>query len=85
MSQLSDTVLKTATVFLGPAANVLLERQTKGHMNGLAFVDIKPEHLPDFLYWLNVSASLIIKEKSQLLISKLESELNVKAANRPSH
>ena len=60
MSEISAKVLQIATSYLGPASKTFLERQTKGHMGGLAFDDITKQHLPDLAKWVKVSAALVI-------------------------
>jgi hypothetical protein len=77
MNDISDKIIKISVQYLGPAAVVLLERQTKFHMDGLEFKDIKQEHLPKLFYWVKVSSALVIKEKSEALVSDLMKEFNV--------
>jgi hypothetical protein len=60
MSALSDQVLQISISYLGPAARKFLERQTNSHMDGLAFDDIKPEHLPQLSWWIHASSKLVI-------------------------
>ncbi|WOF16666.1 hypothetical protein F1737_08170 [Methanoplanus sp. FWC-SCC4] len=73
MSLISDKVLKEVTFYLGPAAERFLERQTKYHMDGLAFKDIERKHLKDLAYWLKVSGGLIIdKGKAEEMARKVE-------------
>lgn len=60
MSQLSEQVLAISVNYLGPAAKKFLERQTASHMDGLAFDDIKPEHLPQLSWWIHASSKLVI-------------------------
>jgi len=73
MSLISEKVLKEVTFYLGPAAERFLERQTKSHMNGLAFNDLERKHLKDLAYWLNVSGGLVIgKEKAAEMAAKIE-------------
>jgi len=72
MSQLSEKVLATSVQYLGPAARMFLERQTKYHLDGLAFDDLQPAHLPVLAKWVNISAGLIIdKTKAQELSEKI--------------
>lgn len=60
MSALSDKVLGIAVGYLGPAAQMFLERQTSAHINGLAFTDLQAEHLAQLAEWTEISAGLII-------------------------
>jgi hypothetical protein len=72
MSDLSDKILALATLYLGPAAKVFLERQTRSHMNGLAYADLKKENLPEFSKWVFISASLLIEQdKARELSEKI--------------
>ncbi|RXE56439.1 hypothetical protein ABH15_10195 [Methanoculleus taiwanensis] len=72
MSQLSDEVLKVSLQYLGPAAERFLERQTKSHLNGLAFTDLQKSHIPDLATWVRTSASLIIdKKKAEELATRI--------------
>ena len=60
MSALSEQVTTIALGYLGPAARVFLERQTKSHLNGLPFSDLERKHLPELQKWVLISASLLI-------------------------
>jgi hypothetical protein len=60
MSALSDKVVTLSITYLGPAAKVFLERQTKAHMNGLAFDALDRQHLPELSKWIFISGKLII-------------------------
>lgn len=72
MSQISEKVLATSIQYLGPAAKMFLERQTKYHLDGLAFDDLQPAHLPELAKWVNTSAGLIIdKTRAQELSEKI--------------
>lgn len=72
MSQLSEKVLTTSVLYLGPAARMFLERQTKYHLNGLAFDDLQLTHLPELARWVNISAGLIIdKVRAKELSEKI--------------
>ena len=72
MSVLSEKVLQAAIVYLGPAAKTFLERQTKHHMNGLAFDSLDKPHMPELIKWVKVSAGLIIgKDKAEELANKI--------------
>jgi hypothetical protein len=72
MSQLSDRVLKEVTVYLGPATKTFLERQTKSHMNGLAFDDVSSANIPELAKWVETSAGLLIgKDQSKEIADKI--------------
>lgn len=74
MSVLSEKVLKETTVYLGPASKMFLERQTKGHMNGLTFDQLEPKHLVELGKWIEISAGLLIpKEKAKELADRIKS------------
>lgn len=65
MSQLSDEITRHSTIYLGPAAKLFLERQTKFHMNGLSLEQLSKQHLPELAKWVQLSAGLLIgKEKA---------------------
>lgn len=81
MSETSEKVLLLTKNYLGPASNTFLERQTKSHLKGLAFGDLKNEDLPELLKWLNVSAGLIIGAKSEDLVKRIEIIFHVKRAS----
>ncbi|WFN33487.1 hypothetical protein L1S32_06395 [Methanogenium sp. S4BF] len=73
MSLISDRVLKEVTFYLGPAAERFLERQTKSHLDGLAFTSLERKHLKDLAYWLRVSGGLVIgKDKAEEMALKVE-------------
>jgi hypothetical protein len=72
MSQLSQQVLDVTVQYLGPAAERFLERQTKAHMNGLPFTDLKSSDIPTLTTWVRTSASLIVdKKKADELAEKI--------------
>lgn len=60
MSDLSEKALALSVEYLGPAARVFLERQTKWHLDGLAFDDLEPKHLPELAKWVAISAALVV-------------------------
>lgn len=72
MSALSDKALALSVEYLGPAANVFLERQTKWHIDGLAFADLQPQHIPELAKWVGISAALVIEPaKAKELAGKI--------------
>lgn len=72
MSELSDKVLNVTKEYLGPAAEIFLNRQTKKHMQGLDFRNLEREHLLEFTKWVGLSAGLLIgKEKAKELCKKI--------------
>lgn len=72
MSQLSEQVLDVAVQYLGPAAERFLERQTKAHMNGLPFADLKRSDIPALTSWVKTSAALIVdKRKADELAERI--------------
>jgi hypothetical protein len=72
MTDLSDKVLKLTTVYIGPASQKFLERQTVSHMNGLAFNALGKQHLPELSKWVNLSAGLLINPaKAKELADKI--------------
>lgn len=78
MNELSEKILNITQIYLGPASEYFLKRQATGHMNGLDFEKIKPEHLPSFFKWIHISSRLVIKGKADELLNALTSALNVK-------
>jgi hypothetical protein len=51
---------------------MFLERQTRYHLDGLAFDDLQPAHLPDLAKWVNTPAGLIIdKTRAQELSEQI--------------
>jgi hypothetical protein len=82
MNALADRILKTTTMYLGPAAGVFLERQAKGHLGGLVFGDVREEHLPKLLYWIKASGELLIQDKAGVLVGQLMRELKVAQLQR---
>lgn len=72
MSILSEKVLKLTVEYIGPSAERFLERQTSVHLNGLAFKDLAPSHLPELCKWVNTSGGLLVgKEKAAELAGKI--------------
>jgi hypothetical protein len=72
MNDLSDKITTEAIQYLGPAARVFLERQTKKHMNGLAFSSIEKKHCTELAKWVYfASAVLIDKDKAKELSVKI--------------
>lgn len=65
MTELATQVTAIAVNYMGPAAHVFLQRQTKMHMDGLMFADLERKHLANLQYWVRISAGLLIdKEKA---------------------
>ena len=72
MNDLSQKILSLSINYLGPAAKIFLERQTKMHMNGLSLEALDKKHLPELSHWVNISAGLIIdQEKAKDLANKI--------------
>jgi hypothetical protein len=72
MTEISDTVLKLTTPYIGPASQKFLERQTISHMNGLQFNALEKKHIPELAKWVKVSAGLLIAPaKAQDLSNKI--------------
>ncbi|HOW03564.1 hypothetical protein [Methanospirillum hungatei] len=63
MSDISEKVLAITIQVLGPASRRFLERQTKFHLDGLEFDDLKKEHIPELAKWVGISAQLVVDEK----------------------
>ena len=61
MSDLSEKALALSVPYLGPAARIFLERQTKWHLDGLGFDALEPRHLPDLAKWVNISGALVVE------------------------
>jgi hypothetical protein len=78
MSELSEKVLLATKRYLGPATQTFLERQTKSHMKGLAFNDIKEENLAELFKWVHASSKLILADKADQLLKSLETLFHVK-------
>lgn len=60
MSDLSERALAVSVEYLGPAARVFLERQTKWHLDGLAFDALEQKHLPELAKWVAISGALVV-------------------------
>ena len=60
MSALSEKALEISVMYLGPAAKVFMERQTKFHLDGLAFDSLEPQHVAALAKWVNISGALVI-------------------------
>jgi hypothetical protein len=72
MSQLSESVLKETTVYLGPASKKFLERQTQAHLNSLQFDNLEKQHIDELAKWVGISAGLLIgKDKAEDLVKKI--------------
>lgn len=82
MNTISEKVLRLTTNYLGPASQRFLERQTRSHMHGLDFAEIKEEHLPELFKWIELSARLIINDKAEEMVKKMEALFNVKRTER---
>lgn len=70
MSDISEKVLAITVQVLGPASRRFLERQTKFHLDGLEFDDLKKEHIPELAKWVGISAQLIIDEKKAAMLAE---------------
>jgi hypothetical protein len=73
VSALSDKALALSVEVLGPAARVFLERQTKWHMDGLAFDALEQKHVADLAKWVAISGALVVDPaKAKELSAKIE-------------
>ena len=63
-------VLAVATEFLGPAAITLLERQTKFHMNGLAFEDLSSGQCDELANWVGIASAMFIEQDQAALLAE---------------
>lgn len=73
MSDISEKVLKITIDYIGPSSKAFLERQTRSHLGGLEFNDLKKEHLPELAKWVNTSAGLLLnKDKAAQLSEKIK-------------
>jgi hypothetical protein len=61
MTDLSNKILQLTTLYIGPAAEKFLQRQTTSHMGGLNFSELEIKHLPELAKWVEISAGLFIK------------------------
>jgi hypothetical protein len=72
VSDLSEQALALSIQYLGPAAKVFLERQTKWHMDGLAFDAIEKKHLAELAKWVGISGALVVEpERAKELAGKI--------------
>jgi hypothetical protein len=72
MTETAQRVLEIAIKYLGPGAEKFLDRQTKGHMDDLAFELIEPFHLEKLSFWIGVSAKLMLdKNKASEFAKKV--------------
>ena len=72
MNTLSEKVVVMSTTYLGPAAKVFLERQTRAHMNSLPLEMLEKQHLPELAKWVRISAALLIEPaKAKELADKI--------------
>jgi len=72
MTETAQKVLEISVKYLGPAAEKFLDRQTKGHMDDLAFELIEPFHLEKLSFWIGVSAKLMLdKDKASEFAKKV--------------
>ena len=62
MTTTSENILAVATEYLGPAAITLLERQTRFHMNGLAFQDIGAAQCEELAKWVGIASAMFIEQ-----------------------
>ena len=72
MSTLSEKAVAVSATYLGPAAKVFLERQTRAHMGGLPFDQLEKQHLLELARWVQISAGLVIEPaKAKELAEKI--------------
>lgn len=84
MNELSEKVLQFTTIYLGPASQRFLERQTRSHMKGLEFKELKDEHLPVLFKWMELSSRLLIDDKAEDMVTRMELLFHVKRAEKVS-
>jgi hypothetical protein len=72
MNDLSEEITTEAIQYLGPAARIFLDRQTKKHMDGIAFGSIEKKHCPELAKWVYFASALLIdKNKAKELSVKI--------------
>jgi hypothetical protein len=77
MTVTSNAILEIATGYLGPAAITLLERQTKFHMNGLAFHDLEPFQCAELGKWVGIASAMFIEQDLAAELAEKIQELGV--------
>jgi hypothetical protein len=72
VSALSEKALAISVEYLGPAAKVFLERQTKYHLDGLPFDALEQKHVADLAKWVAISGALVVEPaKAKELAGKI--------------
>jgi hypothetical protein len=65
MTELAKKITSVAVKYLGLAAPVFLEQQTKMHLGDIQFETVEREPLHSLQYWVRISAGILIgKEKA---------------------
>lgn len=75
MTDLAQKVLSVSTAYLGPAAKMFLARQTKYHLHGLDYEQLRKEHLSELSRWIFISGSLVIEKDKARELSQLVAKL----------
>jgi hypothetical protein len=73
MNSLQGKVLSVTVKFLGPAAGIFLDFQTRHYLKNKSFEEITNTDMPELIRWLKPSACLFIgKEKTDSMIGELK-------------
>lgn len=83
MATLAEKLVRVSTLYLGPAARVFLERQARLHLGRSDLDALTRDELPSLLYWISRAGRLIIRERADLLVRQLVSDLGVAALAVP--
>lgn len=73
-----EALVRVAAIFLGPAARVFLEMQTKARLSLQSLSELRRDHLPDLAEHLNEVVRPILKGKVDLFINRIKQVFHIR-------
>ncbi len=77
---IGERLVGEATMFLGPAARVLIDKGTKSHLKMTGLEALRREHLPGLFTWIRTTVTPILQNKAAALMTRLENAFRSKGA-----
>ncbi len=78
---IGGTLVRIATVFLGPAAQIFMERQAQLHVKIQSLQELRSDHLPYLFRHIFVTLAPILREKITQFKRRIEQVFGIKVEN----
>lgn len=80
-TNIGERLVGEATIYLGPAARVLVDKGTRVHLKMSGLEALRREHLPGLFAWIRTTVTPILRNKAAALMTRLENAFPTKGAN----